>query len=896
MFNPFSGNIDSLFFVCGHTGSTAHDGNRLYSVAAEVVGGKRSGERFDSLIRYPRLTARERYASGVSSEQLAEAPEKARVKSDLASFLKEPAFILVLDHLGCLPDISAFTSITRVVDLSFAAEFFMPHLDAHSPQAILQRLDGEKRRKHSLSAREMVRLSVRLVEHICGTLLNDQLVLQAPVTRYYLERSETLFGKLFLSVACGFREFFGGLFNPCTVDDSHDWMPFLKKARQVRSGERSDPPGVAIPTSQMDGLFRSLSTSGKGFRLRTGQITYAEEIAAALNEREVLTIEAGTGTGKTLGYLIPVMEYLYRNKSARAVISTYTKNLQEQIVRQEIRRLLSFFKLYDPIPVSLLKGKSSYVCAEKLDQVYEEGWTGQRVLAWLYFVRIAFQFRETDIDGFGDKIKSCLGGAGLLRMADEITAKDGCTPKHHRCPAQVVTADAYFSRLVVTNHHKLALLDQDPVLSGLFDNYIIDEANHFEAAVRSAFSVEIRSREVAGTIGYLKAAGSRLKKRVTGPRVRMFTTALAEISDLQRMLADCLLSLRRIKPVAGIGDLRPLPQKDQAFPDGDAKLILKGLARRIAKIRQTFETLAGDGNGDGPGLAKRTVKRIRTAVNRLIDNEDCIFSILKSLEDASTVTGYQLFQNSFSLTARPVDVAGMISDNFFDTKDTIVFTAATLSRKGSFDSFSAINGMDEAPEKSRRIFRFVKIPSPFPSDAMEIIVPKEAVNGKFTNKGKWLERTATLILELVAQNRGRTLILFSSYNDLSEVADRVTESLSERNYPVLVQQKGQSTVSLCEEFREVKESVLFGVDTFWYGVDFKGDTLTQVIITRIPYPSPFDPILRARKEILSPREYWRRYHYETGIKLRQGIGRLIRSETDKGKVMILDSRYKKDPA
>ncbi|NJL58616.1 MAG: hypothetical protein HC887_02140 [Desulfobacteraceae bacterium] len=97
---------------------------------------------------------------------------------------------------------------------------------------------------------------------------------------------------------------------------------------------------------------------------------------------------------------------------------------------------------------------------------------------------------------------------------------------------------------------------------------------------------------------------------------------------------------------------------------------------------------------------------------------------------------------------------------------------------------------------------------------------------------------------------------------------------------------------MCEEFRALKESVLFGVDSFWYGVDFKGDTLTQVIITRIPYPSPYDALQMARKRTLSPKEFWSRYHYDTHIKLRQGIGRLIRCETDRGKVVILDKRYK----
>jgi ATP-dependent DNA helicase DinG len=146
-----------------------------------------------------------------------------------------------------------------------------------------------------------------------------------------------------------------------------------------------------------------------------------------------------------------------------------------------------------------------------------------------------------------------------------------------------------------------------------------------------------------------------------------------------------------------------------------------------------------------------------------------------------------------------------------------------------------------------------------------------------------VKRIAKEIPELIKKNRGRTLVLFSSYDDLRNVAERVSDDILNATYPLLIQQPGIPTVNLCDEFRTVKESVLFGVDTFWYGVDFRGDTLTQVIITRIPYPSPKDPIQMSRKAMMSPDRYWRRYSYEKDIKLKQGIGRLIRSQTDRGR-------------
>ncbi len=182
--------------------------------------------------------------------------------------------------------------------------------------------------------------------------------------------------------------------------------------------------------------------------------------------------------------------------------------------------------------------------------------------------------------------------------------------------------------------------------------------------------------------------------------------------------------------------------------------------------------------------------------------------------------------------------------------------------------------------------------SPFLAARAEISVPAEAVSGSYSNKALWMNSITKLLPDLIKKNRGRTLVLFASYQDLEDVAKRVGNIISEVGFPLILQRRGRSTGDLCDEFRAIKESVLFGVDTFWYGVDFKGDTLTQVIITRIPYPSPQDPLNTARRKTLHPVAYWARYSYDTFIKMKQGAGRLICCETDQGKIIILDSRYK----
>jgi len=299
-------------------------------------------------------------------------------------------------------------------------------------------------------------------------------------------------------------------------------------------------------------------------------------------------------------------------------------------------------------------------------------------------------------------------------------------------------------------------------------------------------------------------------------------------------------------------------------------------------------------------LVSRTAERMKSAINQLTEYADALNTIQESFKSHNTVISYQVFAKNWILTSQQVEVGDTIRRHIYEKKDCVVYTAATLCYKGSFDNFKEICGMNQPvpteidDETVPKEFRFAIIDSPFSKDAMEIIVPDKAVSGAFGNKAAWLNAVTELLPELIRKNKGRTLVLFSSYSDLNTVKERVEASVKNTAYPLLIQQNNSPTANLCEEFRDIRESVLFGVDTFWYGVDFKGDTLTQVIITRIPYPSPYDALQMARKKSLSPKGYWNRYHYDTHIKFRQGIGRLIRSETDRGKVIILDSRFKTD--
>jgi ATP-dependent DNA helicase DinG len=919
MLNPYNGTPRNIAFLYAHSGLDEDDGNRIYEIAATIMAPDRPEHSFSSLVRYNKTTERDRYASGISREALRNAPCLADAVSFLSSVLREADLILTLNPRERIETLLAGCGSPKVVDLLFAAEFFIPQAESASLKPLWEYLHGKPREKYSFTSREAVELSLDLVRHICGRVLNAPELPSAAVLRHYLDRSDTLFGRLFVHLNRNYRDYFGGLFDPSEGRDTFNWKGLLEKAPPPSSVPEKEKTHKEIPVARLKALYQGLAAKAKGYALRSSQIAYAEHVSSALNDQAVLTIEAGTGTGKTQGYLIPVFEFLRRNPQERVAISTFSKSLQEQIVRREIPLTLSLNKAYRHIPAALLKGKSNYPCAEKLDHVYEDALSGGRLIAWLYFVNRLFHFREVDGDTVGQRIHRHLNdGLFFRRLQHEISARSGCSRRHLSCPAQVVAAEARNARLIVTNHHKLALLGRDDAFAGLFDNYIIDEANHFEPAVRSAFGIEISSREMSDTLAYLESVLRRMAVGAADCPEAEIPEAMMAVAGFRELLAGFAFALAAVRGETAAGEATILPPEHPAFHEGRLKTHLEALRKGLREIAAHLAFVREPALCREMGIRTRTVDRMKTVLRDLKDYAESMNIIGEQSLSPAHVTSGTFYVRHWTISVHAVEVADIFRKEIYEGRQSVIFTSATLRQKESFDGFRRAAGMtpeSESEEMGPRCdvvsptlgengdtmqhhvpisptFRFEAIPSPFDPAVSEITVPPDALSGAFECKEAWLCRVAELLPGLIRRNRGRTLVLFSSYGDLEAISNRVGDEIRADGFPLLLQQNGVPTAALCEEFRSIRESVLFGVDTFWYGVDFPGETLTQVIITRIPFPHPQDPLQTARRNILPREEYWRRYRYETAIKMRQGMGRLIRSESDRGKVVVLDARFR----
>lgn len=900
MLKSFNHKINDIAFVYPHTGSKPDKANRIYSVGAAILSPSKPKQVFFSHIHYPYLTSREYYYSNISKESILKAPGYRAVQKKLKAFLKNQNFIFTFDTFGNMGNVSDITGIERLIDLHFVTEFFLPHLESNSFPRIKEYLSGKTPGRISTSTEQAVDLSEELIRHICGTVLNNRHNDKARAMRYFLAKSSTLVGKALIHIGHQYQQYWDELFAPCSGDETADWMAFLEEPASRRSKKQEETNAyIKIPDNDIEDRFRYMTESLKGFKYRSTQTDYAKHTANALNNQSLLCIEAGTGTGKTLGYLIPVMEYLRKNKTAVAAVSTYTKNLQEQIFQREIKFTKEIFEIYRDIPVSLLKGKSSCICAIKLEQAFEDNFSGEQLLAWLYLVNLVYNFRNADIESISRTIKKNLNRNNFLNtILSMVSAKTGCSPRHKSCPAQVLNAEAARSRLIITNHNKLAWIDRDPMLSGRIKTFIIDEANHFEQAVRNSFRNVADAVEISGVLSYLHSMLRKIYRRTGSNPNRDIFEAINKINSLQQNLQELHRTMTAINPHIKTGEENRLEQYHPKFYTGQIQGHLDPIQKCCSEILNSLKFANDKDVLRSLKIVSRTASKIKTCIPLIQEFREALSIIEKSFKVKNHVMSYQLFKTNFRIVAAPVDVSSVIREKIYSGRNSLIYTSATMRNNGSFKTFKKIVGMetplipDETVKRDPVIFEFRTILSPFSPDRMEIIVPDNAVNGSHNNKRIWMKYISEMIPALIKQNNGRTLVLFASYDDLTQVAAKISESIPDTVYPFLIQQPGNATINLCDEFRTIRESVLFGVETFWYGVDFKGDTLTQVIITRIPYLSHNTPIQMARKETMSPRDYWARYYYDKDIKVQQGIGRLIRCDTDKGKVVILDSRYR----
>lgn len=659
---------------------------------------------------------------------------------------------------------------------------------------------------------------------------------------------------------------------------------------------------------------------------RPQQLRMMEAVATAFNDQQVLAVEAGTGTGKSLAYLLPAITWSLRSHE-RVIVSTHTINLQEQLVAKDLP-LLATQAGFDCTAV-LVKGRGNYLCQRKAAQVGAQGTLLaaddeqrelQEILAWA---------KRTTDGSLGDLPVPPRPEVWDLVVSEHDNCLRARCPFYSNCFFYTARRAAAKADVIVVNHH---LLMADLALRKEMNSYtqnavlppanrvIIDEAHHLEDVATSYFGGRLSYRAIERTIGRLQHP--RHEARGVLPAILTALQALARAEDRvitehaerwitdrllpqrPRVLADAeacfgelLVELERAlgRPLSGGVDekVRVVPALRASDFWRTVEAALTSLANAVGKLGEDLDAVCARLEQLDEESSKQLLflnTELRALQGRLLGYSGALFEFLEDDENACRWLEVRTRrgQQSLVLNTAPIAVGPLLRAALFDRFPTVVLTSATLAVNRRFDYLQQRCGIDTLAIPERVETLQVDSPFNFAAQAM-LAVPHDIPEPAHA---RYEAATHAAIRDTLRATAGGTLVLFTAYGALNRAVEALAEPMRDMRLVALRQGEANRHV-LLRRFIDTPRAVLFATDSFWEGIDVPGEALRCVIITRLPFRVPTEPIEQARVEAIEQRggnPFDEHTVPQAVIKLKQGFGRLIRTRTDRGAVVLLDSR------
>jgi len=640
------------------------------------------------------------------------------------------------------------------------------------------------------------------------------------------------------------------------------------------------------------------------FEYRSQQTEMLRAVTQALSDGRHIMIEAGTGIGKSIAYLIPAALWAMQNNQ-RVVVSTNTINLQDQLINKDVPDIRA--ALGWDVQATVLKGRSNYLCPRRLESIRRRGVSDAEEMRVLAKILVWLQSTQS-----GDRSELNLNSDAERRFWTRLSSEDeGCTTenciKHTggACPFYRARMSAQSAHVIIVNH---ALLLAD-IATGYrvlpeYDYLIVDEAHHLEAATTNALSFRITRSDVerilrelggptAGILGWLLSAAqpilvpgeyaalNQLVQRITDHAFqfenlsRQFFFSVDQFLGEQRegrqvgmySHQERILSATRVQP--------SWADVEVAWDESQHALqpLLKNINQVVQGLAEINDSLVEEDEELYSSLSNvyRRLSEINDHLNGLVFDPapDRVYWA------EAQPTGKRL-----SLHAAPLHIGPLMEHYLWREKTAIILTSATLTTAGEFDYMRSRLNAEDAYE--------LALGSPFDYESATLLYLVNDIPEPSDRHGHQQGVIKSLI-ELCRATAGGTLVLFTSYDQLRRTSKAITPVLAQDDIITYTQGDGASPHTLLETFRNSDKAVLLGTRSFWEGVDIPGDALTSLVIVKIPFDVPSDPIIAARSETFEDSFY--QYSLpEAILRFRQGFGRLIRSQKDRGVVLILDRR------
>ncbi|RJE90080.1 ATP-dependent helicase DinG [Paenibacillus sp. 1011MAR3C5] len=711
-----------------------------------------------------------------------------------------------------------------------------------------------------------------------------------------------------------------------TVFDMGDYDFYRQFALKAKEWSEEKPPREDDPSGEeaLDGMsFEDYLAEVKSrfqnkferYEDRESQVIMFREVYEALTQDKHLLIEAGTGTGKSLGYLIPALYYSLQSKS-KIVVSTHTINLQEQLRQRDLPLLSEVLPF--PFKASIFKGRGNYLCLRKFegklnaqDMVapIEDPITAAQMVVWL---------GETET---GDQEELNFGSRGADFWSTVASDADSCLnracPWFKRCYYHRAKQESNLADVCITNHSMLFTdVQADHRLLPTYNHLIIDEAHHVEEVAGKHLGMNVHYFTLVQAMvrlyrdnrsGLLPTLRLRLQQEgddhvpAWTETIDTMIPVFQEIKEHWDKLFEMFYAFASTA-TDSVSDNGALVKRLSSgkLPSGweEVLAVENNVHVELSRVIKTAEKMMNDIKDRADDLSiQASLTDLNGALRDLARVKDEL-RLISKLEDAQYVywleasTAYR--HRSLQLYAAPVDVSSQLQKYFFDAKDSIVMTSATLTVQKNFHYAEEQLGL-EGYEKQGKL-KTVQLPSPFNyREQALVVIPRDfpVLKGASVDDA-YLDKLIGSLADAAVETKGRMLVLFTSYKMLKQVYDPLKLKLDEAGIQLLGQGIDSSNrTKLTRRFLQQPESVLLGTSSFWEGVDIPGEGLVCLAIVRLPFQPPNHPLVEAKSELLQRQKqnpFMKLSIPQAVIRFKQGFGRLVRTAHDKGIVIIYDTR------